>query len=844
MKGVKTVLGIIVVTAVIGALAGCPQPTDEPPVTYTVQYVAGGGTGSPPVSQTVNDGTVINLPNQGTMTVYGKTFKGWAAGGESYPVGSSYTVKSNVTFTAQWEDDEPGSDLFAGEWVGSIATPDYVNVYAEASFTDGAWTLAVGSGGPTVIGSGAYTYTGNSATLLGGSGVPFATAHIEAGVLLMEITGGAYNGSNGELTAYTPANQHTVTFDAQGGSASQSTITVNTGASVTNLPTATRSGYTFDGWYTQTNGGGSQFTDTTLVNGDMTVYAKWIVIQYTVTFDTQGGHANQSNIVVAAGGYIAYLPAVTKSGFTFVGWFTEINGEGSQFTASTTVNDNITVYAKWTNDHPMVTFDAQGGSASHSAITVNAGASITNLPTATRSGYALDGWFTQINGEGSQFTNTTPVNEDITVYACWIVVRYTVTFDAQGGSVSPSSITVNEGEYVTNLPTVTRGGYIFDGWFDYWGYQFTEYTPVNETMTVYAYWTESGVHLRDDGVYIGIISFAGDAADLTVPILLNSSGKNSLIDTINFQYGNSSQGGTALFYGVHRALDNLANITTYPDKLESVNVITFTDGLDNGSTGRSALNPIEDRTFNTEAEYASYVDGEIDGRIINGKPIIAYSVGVLGNDVTNIPLFQSNLEKIASDGKDYELTNFDALRETFEDIADELQVKHTNFNMKTTLLPSGTKVRMTFDVAGTGSADAAGSSKYLEGAITRTGTGANLSYTLGDITYGGGLGSLQGVGPITGAIDGSEVTFAFTGMEGYNQATDELTANQWTMTSGTTEWQINSEYSISGATEDVMRSAIIYLVLDASISLNSAQIVQIRSAATQFVNSLYDRLNN
>jgi hypothetical protein len=299
-------------------------------------------------------------------------------------------------------------------------------------------------------------------------------------------------------------------------------------------------------------------------------------------------------------------------------------------------------------------------------------------------------------------------------------------------------------------------------------------------------------------------------------------------------------------------------MTTYPDKLDFVNVITFTDGLDNGSTGRSALNPIEDQTFDTEAEYASYVDNQIDSRTIGGKSITAYSVGVRGEDidVSDLTKFQNNLQNIASPGNDsqgnpyaIELTDFSKLQATFTAIADSLQVVEntsTNFNMKTTLLSSGTKVRMTFDVTGISSSDAMGSSKYIEGSITRTGTGASLTYTFNNITYSGGLGSDQNAGPITGVIDGSEVTFAFTGMSGYIPATDESRAKQWAMAPSTATWQVNSEYSISGATDTQVekRSAIIYLVLDASTSLSAPQIGQIRTAAIGFINSIYSRLSS
>jgi hypothetical protein len=361
----------------------------------------------------------------------------------------------------------------------------------------------------------------------------------------------------------------------------------------------------------------------------------------------------------------------------------------------------------------------------------------------------------------------------------------------------------------------------------------------------------SNTDTRQEGVYIGLISFAGNTTDLTsgVPILLNSAGKSSLISKLNSGYSISSQSGTALFYAVHKALANLkSGDTQYPAKLDSVNVITFTDGLDNGSTGISAVSPIEGQTFDSDNDYTTYLSGEIAKRSIAGKPITAYSVGVRGGDVSDTTKFESDLSKIASTGKSQSLTDFGSLQSTFQGIANGLQIAHssTTFTMKTTLLASDTKVRMTFDVTGTNPTDAATSAKYIEGIITRTGTGAGMAYTFGSITYAGGLGSTQGAGPITGTINGTEVNFSFTGVSGYTPSTDESKAKQWTMPSSSTAWQVNSEYDISGATDIQVekRSAIIYLVLDASKSLNSTQIGQIRTAVIEFINSLYDQLNN
>jgi hypothetical protein len=177
---------------------------------------------------------------------------------------------------------------------------------------------------------------------------------------------------------------------------------------------------------------------------------------------------------------------------------------------------------------------------------------------------------------------------------------------------------------------------------------------------------------------------------------------------------------------------------TYLPKLDSVNVVTFTDGLDNQSGTLSQYSSIEgqkffaDDTHPPEDFYAVYVQDQIKNRTIGGKPITAYSVGIRGNDVHDIPKFQDYLKKLASEGNSTELTVFDnSLEKTFTDITDGLQVVHSNttFKMLTPMLGDKTKVRMTFDVTGDSptSAEAEASSRYFEGTIEVTGEEENLS---------------------------------------------------------------------------------------------------------------------
>jgi uncharacterized repeat protein (TIGR02543 family) len=118
------------------------------------------------------------------------------------------------------------------------------------------------------------------------------------------------------------------------------------------LPTApTRIGYIFGGWYTGPAGYGKWFTASTTVTTDITVYASWLSYSYTVTYDSQGAAVAvyPSKVKVASPATtVGTLPKTpNRIGYTFGGWWTGIGGTGTEFTASTTVTSDITVYAYW-----------------------------------------------------------------------------------------------------------------------------------------------------------------------------------------------------------------------------------------------------------------------------------------------------------------------------------------------------------------------------------------------------------------------------------------------------------------------------------------------------------------
>ena len=146
----------------------------------------------------------------------------------------------------------------------------------------------------------------------------------------------------------------TVTFDANGASPALTTRTVTYGrtydAGGTNpLPTRTRSGFTFLGWFTAKTGGTPiNGPETVTITADQTLYAHWQANSYTVTFNANGGTTPTPSKSVTYNSTYGDLPVPTRSGYEFLGWFTDPNN-GTQVTSSTTVTitDAQILYAHW-----------------------------------------------------------------------------------------------------------------------------------------------------------------------------------------------------------------------------------------------------------------------------------------------------------------------------------------------------------------------------------------------------------------------------------------------------------------------------------------------------------------
>ena len=288
------------------------------------------------------------------------------------------------------------------------------------------------------------------------------------------------------------AKKYTVTFNANGGAVTPEATTVTYGDLYGELPTPTLEGYTFEGWFTEKDVG-TQVTKETVVTtaADHMLHAHWTRISYEVKFDANGGIGTCKPINVFHGDtYGTFPPEPTLEGYEFAGWFTEKDG-GTQVTKDTMVTASHTLYAHWTRISYEVKFDANGGIGTCKPINVFHGDAYGKFPPEpTRTGYEFAGWYTA-EKDGTLVTEDTVVTASHTLYAHWTANEYTVTFDANKGTVTPTEMKVRHGDAYGKLPTPTLDGYTFDGWYNDNGMQVKPEDEVTASHTLYAHWKAS-----------------------------------------------------------------------------------------------------------------------------------------------------------------------------------------------------------------------------------------------------------------------------------------------------------------------------------------------------------------
>ena len=241
-------------------------------------------------------------------------------------------------------------------------------------------------------------------------------------------------------------------------------------------------------WNTRVNGTGTEFYSNDSVNkltetdGDtVTLFAQWHSPDATVTFDPQGGSAvEQKNYDLPA--MFGKLNESSKTGYTFMGWYTEPNGEGNKVVNKensllgeneiNAVTESCTLYAYWL-PNPTITFDGNSGyfdeTPSKTSISnvYSYGGTLGVLPVPYNGSAVLTGWYTAVS-DGTKISSDTIATENTVYYAQW---GYKPIIDSDGGIFTDQEMfsgyaVQSSSDYtISVLPAVKKENYTFNGWY-------------------------------------------------------------------------------------------------------------------------------------------------------------------------------------------------------------------------------------------------------------------------------------------------------------------------------------------------------------------------------------------
>lgn len=445
------------------------------------------GAGNATLTANYNNGS-ITLPS---ATKAGHNFKGWYSNGCGTTfignAGESYTPTSNVTLKACYTYYAYILDVYpnGGTWNGTtektriepLANPK-PSIYGNTNYTGKIGsTIDI----PNPIPPSGYTVSFNTN---GGNSISSITS--------TKSFSGWTNSSPGTFS------ETTYTYGEGSGY-----ITANYKNNSVNLPTPSKSGYTFVGWYTQSSGG-SKVSSTYTPTANITLYARWSANSYTLSFNANGcGTLGISYVTVTVGKTYGDaddgdgLPSIASTtGKGFDGWYTATSG-GNKITNSTTVtasSDNGTLYAHCTNNKYNIKYNYNGGTKGSSAptsaeyfnvinisnptktvkVTLNSnktGATIS--ATSVSAAQTFNGWTaSNINTSKAQYGTTTSVGTSWSSGSTLAKGPYFKNLNPIDNSTV--TLTANWGQKNIKLPTISKSGYTC-GW-----------TP-SPTATTYTY---------------------------------------------------------------------------------------------------------------------------------------------------------------------------------------------------------------------------------------------------------------------------------------------------------------------------------------------------------------------
>lgn len=455
MKKKRIIIGLIIGILLLGATFGTMVAMDVFVKSYTVTFDVNGGNISEQTTIEVKKGATITLPD---ATKEGYSLNGWYNDKELWT--ENKKVTSNMTLTARWDIENYIITFIVGdktyyECVSYGQTPEFtlgtptIESTETEQYTFIGWEPSIVKATQSatyiakfdtkvreynlnlttnledagvITGGGKYEYSKDAeVSIVPNFGYKFLGWYFSDDTLYTTNTSFEINNINKDYSFIAKFEfiEKSITYNDYKNAPNSNITKYNVASGQIILQDLSLEGYNFIGWYNQEEEGDRITTINALNLEDVTLYARWELITYSITYNLNGGTNSAYNPLTYTIETITFtLYEPTKDGDSFVGWSgTDINSTTKEVVVPQGSIGNRTYNAVWTGGAKVITLIANGTELTKNKIIANSGDVISapNINGADYGlvGYSVNRWKTS---GGSEFVFNTMPNESITLY--------------------------------------------------------------------------------------------------------------------------------------------------------------------------------------------------------------------------------------------------------------------------------------------------------------------------------------------------------------------------------------------------------------------------------------------